>query len=361
MASGYFHPFNIPYGSHKPNDAHWQAIQILDNVRALHDNGKGYHQVGLTYSANQGQTEKIKKVYGQHQWNTETTGSNQAEVITQIEKLLAADYKDLQTVFRIIPITTIPTHSAATDADKAKLIEIDLADTKKFLEAGNAVMGWQNQDSHPNKPYAIGGGITQLSADNNHLVQTTLSGYASAYANKKASSVQPDPSAPKTESSIGPDKSAPKAESNIGPDKGEPKLFTSNRTDKYTDDKNAAKIQQILQSQYKWKILPSSATNPAIKKVADESNKVKFSIEPNKLSTNDDDKQIFIAMLTCHQAIYGKDQLPIVTTHNDAAVKLWQEAFKDVYGPSVNTTNHIKLPPSAEKENLENKAPGLRK
>ena len=61
---------------------------------------------------------------------------------------------------RIAPITTIP--NAGTDP--SAIVKSDLARIRNYLTDGWAILGWQNQGSRgTSHPYAIGGGIQQLS------------------------------------------------------------------------------------------------------------------------------------------------------------------------------------------------------
>lgn len=137
------------------NDAQQQAKQILDKVRAL--NQQGHKQVGITYSANQGQTKLIKSTYGSGKWQTHTSGANQAEVIAAVEQLLTTlEYKNLQTVFRIVPITTIDyqkTNQTALDDD----VQQSLDNASQFIKDGGYLLGWANQLT--NGSVAIGGGV----------------------------------------------------------------------------------------------------------------------------------------------------------------------------------------------------------
>lgn len=137
-----------------------QATFILDKVNQLHQ--QGHATIGITYSANQEQTERIKKTYAQKQWKTNTSGANQAAVIARIETLLKKEtYAHLQGVFRIVPITTMDyrnKNSTAKDED----VQDSLNDASQFITTGGYLLGWANQLT-PKGTLAIGGGVAAQS------------------------------------------------------------------------------------------------------------------------------------------------------------------------------------------------------
>ncbi|MGL6030027.1 MAG: hypothetical protein ACRC0B_07005 [Legionella sp.] len=141
------------------NNAQQQAKQILDKAQALYQ--QGHEKVGITYSANQDQTETIKQTYGRGQWQTRTSGANQAAVMAAVEQLLATpEYQHLQTVFRIVPITTMEygrRNNTALDGD----VQQSLNDASQFIDDGGYLLGWANQLT--NGSVAIGGGVAAQS------------------------------------------------------------------------------------------------------------------------------------------------------------------------------------------------------
>ncbi len=135
-----------------------QAKQILDRVQELHKEGK--QSIGLTYSANAGETRRIAEAYQDKNFDTGVSGANQGAVIPEIAKLLKTPaYQHLQQVFRIIPITTMAYKSrgkkvAATD----KEVGDSLTAATDFVTKGGHLIGWINQDT-PDTEVAIGGGV----------------------------------------------------------------------------------------------------------------------------------------------------------------------------------------------------------
>ncbi len=171
--------FHLPYKDENGAfvSSEQQARSILDKAQTLIDSGvKG---VAITYSANYGQTVNIHKVYNAGEWFTGTSGSNQADVMTKMEKLMETEYSDLQHLLQIAPITTM-TYEIKDGGYGGKthqeVVEADLAYIKQLLDKGWTVLGWINQDSSP--LYAVGGGIASLPIVLDNLIQDTLSQYA---------------------------------------------------------------------------------------------------------------------------------------------------------------------------------------
>ncbi len=152
-----FVPTLITYKNRK-NPAEEQALIILNEVEKYLK--QGYTQVGITYSANDGQSEKIAQTYQKGGWFTGTNGANQASVMHQLEQMLATTHKHLQHAFRILPITTID-YSGGNNVKPEWLIR-DVNNIHTFLNQPNhVVMGWQNEDTKPNNRYALGGGVSK--------------------------------------------------------------------------------------------------------------------------------------------------------------------------------------------------------
>lgn len=176
---GYFRGIEVHF-SKDADDANRQAIFILDQIRQLRLNEPELI-IGLTYSANEDQTIRIRETYAKNEWNTQTYGLNQAMVITAIEKQLASDYQDLQNVFRLLPISTIPTHAEhQSESGRADLLSEDLDAIRQFAnEPNHVVLGWQNQhanDKAYSLKYAVGGGVMKnLTEEDNRYIQSCLS------------------------------------------------------------------------------------------------------------------------------------------------------------------------------------------
>jgi hypothetical protein len=177
-----------------------QAKQILDRVQALHKEGK--QSIGLTYSANAGETRRIAEAYQDKNFDTGVSGANQGKVIPEIAKLLKTPaYQHLQQVFRIIPITTmayttIGTKIAATD----KEVGDSLTAATDFVTKGGHLIGWINQDT-PNTEVAIGGGVArevQTDIQKRRIKEWTQNIFFStpAHQHKKAKATKPKSSAP---------------------------------------------------------------------------------------------------------------------------------------------------------------------
>ncbi|KTD57143.1 hypothetical protein Lsai_1747 [Legionella sainthelensi] len=147
-----------------------QAIIILDEVAKLHAHGA--KTVGITYSANQSQTDKILDTYRKGDWQTGTIGSNQASVIFEIEKLLTeTKYQHLQGVYRTIPITTMKySNGRAMTADDPS-VQKSIEHASEFMANGGMLLGWRNQ-STPQGHLAIGGGVAAnvQTLDQKHII-----------------------------------------------------------------------------------------------------------------------------------------------------------------------------------------------
>ncbi len=170
----FYLPYQTPQGHSVPNKI--QATQILDKARQLISQGvKG---VAITYSANFGQTEKIRATYASGGWDTHTSGANQADVMRNMESLMGNQYSDLQRVMEIAPITTM-TYTDYGGKTHLEVVQNDLEHIKNLILKGWYVLGWMNQNSKPH--YAVGGGVAHLTPRINVLIQSTLSKYAAEY------------------------------------------------------------------------------------------------------------------------------------------------------------------------------------
>ena len=178
---GKFIDFYLPYsqdGNHI--SAKSQAEKILQEADTLLK--KGSFGVAIIYSANYDQTKTIRKTYTEGKYKTGTSGANQANVMTEMEKLLdTPNYQHLQGKIRIAPITTM-TYSDYDGKDHITVVKDDLAQIQQMLENGWDILGWQNQTTIKSKnKYAVGGGVATLSQDISDEIQSTLLSLASQY------------------------------------------------------------------------------------------------------------------------------------------------------------------------------------
>lgn len=172
---GVFLDFYLEYSVKSPSGTvsglgnHAQALAILQEARR--QIAAGHPGAAVIYSANEGQTRDLARVYASGGFSAGIIGAHQAEVMTQLETLLATDaWKDLRNKARIAPITTIPDLS-----DPTTIVNRDLQAIRDYLEQGWAILGWINQETRgTDHPYAIGGGVIQLDPAIANLIQTEL-------------------------------------------------------------------------------------------------------------------------------------------------------------------------------------------
>ena len=187
MKTGQFLDFYVPFiennVSVSPDD---QAILFLDKAADLIQ--AGAPGVGLTYSANYGQTRTIQQTYFSGGWNTHTSGANQAMVMVSLELLLGSKYPALQGKLHILPITTMNAYVQVVapwnDDIHLGIVTTDLDRIENYLKSGWTVLGWQNQVSvnNPKHPYAVGGGVAQgLPAAVSDKIQQTLIALSTTY------------------------------------------------------------------------------------------------------------------------------------------------------------------------------------
>ena len=182
-APGKFVPFMLHYKpqfNSKPGDldSTQQAQAIIDKARALIEAGTA--GVAISYSANYHQTVAIHQVYTGGGWFTHTSGSGQATVMAEMERLMGLpENKDIQLKLRIAPITTM---SYPSDLTPYQYVFLDLVNIKiGLLDQGWTVLGWQNQDVAPGE-YAIGGNIAgKMPDDIRGLIQNVLQLYEKSY------------------------------------------------------------------------------------------------------------------------------------------------------------------------------------
>jgi len=154
MPKSIFIPFRLEFNNSDRDDTTKQAQVILDKIDELLN--IGYTQVGITYSANAKQSQDIRTCYERGRNITGTSGSNQAAVVQEVERLLQTTYQRLLGKFRIIPICTMTYSGTFNNSD----LQTDLIGAKSFLEKeGHVLLGWQNQYTGDN--YAIGGGVNR--------------------------------------------------------------------------------------------------------------------------------------------------------------------------------------------------------
>ena len=186
MAKGTFINFYLPYSQKGVRiSSQEQAQTILIKAQELISNGaKG---VGITYSANYGQTREIERIYFAGGWKTKTMGANQADVIYNLEFLLASQYDSLQLKVRIMPITTMNAYEDPVERwnedVQLGIVTTDLERIRIYLESGWSILGWQNQSTvnSSTSPYAIGGGIAHLPDVVENKIQTSLIEYSKIY------------------------------------------------------------------------------------------------------------------------------------------------------------------------------------
>ena len=181
IRKGKFIDFYLPYSQDGKNiSAKSQAEKILQEAATLLK--KASFGVAIIYSANYDQTKTIRKTYTEGKYKTGTSGANQANVMTEMEKLLdTPNYQHLQSKIRIAPITTL-TYSDYDGKDHITVVKDDLDQIQQMLENGWDILGWQNQTTIKSKnKYAVGGGVATLSQDISDEIQSTLLSLASQY------------------------------------------------------------------------------------------------------------------------------------------------------------------------------------
>lgn len=176
---GQFISFYLPYSS-KTGDSKNQAQAIADETSKRIK--KGSPGVAITYSANYGQTIEIHKTYDAGNWNTHTSGANQADVMREMEALMGSTETALQGSLQIAPITTM-TYTDYGGNTHDEVIQSDLSYIKSLLDKGWDVLGWQNQDSIPK--YAVGGKISKMTPAQKMLIQNALSKLSKEYPETK--------------------------------------------------------------------------------------------------------------------------------------------------------------------------------
>ena len=143
----------------KPISVKDQAEQILQKVSELN---KRYPKIkiGITFSTDQKQAFDIKGKYTLYGLKISLKGSNQAEVIQVIFGLLEKEpWKELQQVFRVIPIVTKKyvdsksylSYPGTLTAVEDSQVENCLEYANKFMADGHLLLGWTNQDSKGEK------------------------------------------------------------------------------------------------------------------------------------------------------------------------------------------------------------------
>lgn len=182
MKTGQFINYSAPYGGIHTSDH--EATKLLDTADLLIKAGcKG---VGYIYSANYGQTRTIQKTYFGGDWNSNTTGANQALLIMAVEKLLGEqNYSHLQGLVRITPITTMNAYDNPlptwNEDIQTGIVNTDLDRIEYYLECGWSILGLQDQHTNTQKPYAIGGNIANMSQAVSDFIQHTLIKFSTTY------------------------------------------------------------------------------------------------------------------------------------------------------------------------------------
>jgi hypothetical protein len=163
---------------------HDQALAILQEARR--QIAAGHPGAAVIYSANEGQTRDLARVYAAGGFSAGIRGVHQAEVMVEMEALLATDpWQDLRNKARIAPITTIPDQS-----DPKVVILRDMQVIRDYLDQGWAILGWMNQKSRGTpSPYAVGGGVVQLDPAIDTLIQDGLKTFAADFPQTAGSTV----------------------------------------------------------------------------------------------------------------------------------------------------------------------------
>jgi len=147
-------PFELTFVGRTPQD---QARLILHEARRrLSEGARG---IGITYSANLGQSERIRDTYAAGAWNTHTEGANQASVMTAMEALEDTEFADLRTKLRIVPITTMSYGPLPAGTTMDDIVVADLAAIRDLITAGWSVLGWINEAA--GERFAVGGGVAK--------------------------------------------------------------------------------------------------------------------------------------------------------------------------------------------------------
>lgn len=89
------------------------------------------------------------------------------------------------------------------------------------------------------------------------------------------------------------------------------------------------------------------------KSVTNKDGKNEFQIHLNNITTQSNNVETFTAMLKTYQATHSDSDIPVITTDNSEAAKLWEKALKDVYPGIANPAANIV---DKEKEAKEAKA-----
>ena len=211
-----------------------QAQKIINVVKCLI--AKGYKHIGLTYSANQAQTEQIFIDYKYNKDSSDNTfasgeekdissqiinGANQARVLTELNKIIKdnASYSEFKKAFRVIPFTTMryekqgtPPVEVGVDLDKSKPGNNNecIEAAKAFLQLplplpDSIILGWCNQDcgkmndalDKTKQKFAIGGGVAaSLSLANSKYIPEYLQFLTSVWdedVQKIVTECSPDP------------------------------------------------------------------------------------------------------------------------------------------------------------------------
>ena len=177
---------NIPYVVDKVKiSAMSQAENIFDIIHQLKDIGtKGF---AITYSANYGQTRDLQRAYMDNHFCAKIMGSNQAQVVFEIERMLAGVEAEFQNLLRIAPITTMNAYNNPVPNWNSDvlfgIIQSDLDRIENYLLNGWTILGWQNQDTvnKVKSPYAIGGGVVKLPHYIHEHIQDRLKEFANIY------------------------------------------------------------------------------------------------------------------------------------------------------------------------------------
>jgi len=174
MTHGKFIDLLLDYTKHSSTE----LAELLLNKASESVDNDGAKGVGYIYSANYGQTREIEKTYFGNEWNSHTSGANQATIVMAVESELGKSFQKLQGKVHILPITTMNAYTDPIDDwdDKLHLgiLNQDLDRVENYLKCGWDVLGIQDPHSDSKKPYAIGGKIANMSPSVSEFIQNFL-------------------------------------------------------------------------------------------------------------------------------------------------------------------------------------------
>ncbi|MFM2392253.1 MAG: hypothetical protein RLZZ546_230 [Bacteroidota bacterium] len=189
MSAGKFINLLVAFENEKQESISYDEQAKVILAAAQKSIASGALGVGFIYSANYGQTREIQRTYFAGEWNSNTQGIHQAQVVVSVEKLLATPlYSSLQHKLHILPISTMNAYDNAIPGWSVDLhlgiLNTDLDRIEIYLKSGWDVLGLKDQNSNVLKPYAIGGPVAKMVKAENDFIQNSLTKLASNYPQK---------------------------------------------------------------------------------------------------------------------------------------------------------------------------------